>query len=230
MKVFRAGTKGAVKVVYWNYGDSVQSDEIRSRLFEKIRLLSDKNLFDPLEIFQHVSPTKGNARVEYYTDPLVEPNKGLSAFFKKVNEGLLCFSGNLSWINVKEGSNPLTRAFERMLERGVSVKILCRIDVATLKNLHKIESLMRRFPKQVEIRHCHQPLRGFVADGKLVRLKEEKAKNIFKAKELEKDVRVFYEFSDEVWTQWLEQVFWYLFRHSIEYEKREKLLEKFLIK
>jgi hypothetical protein len=222
-KKFRGGTKGAVKIVYWNYTESVQVDEIRNKLFDKIKLSYDKKTFDPLEVFQFVPAGKGKAFMETYDATHPSTKKSLLNFLRRVEEELLVFSGNLSFLRHSEPK----QAFQEMLGRGVRVKILCRMDLGTVENLKIIQGIFRDFEPQVEIRHSLQPVRGFVADGKMIRLKDEKKKSDFKERELPHDVRVFYEIYDPDWVNWFENVFWYLFRTSIPYQDRMTVLNHF---
>ncbi|HIH21505.1 MAG: hypothetical protein QT12_C0028G0003 [archaeon GW2011_AR21] len=223
VKAFREGTRGAVKIVFWDYSESLQADEAKSRIFEKIKLLSGKKEFDPFEIFQFVPPSKGKAYMEYYDDPAITSAKFVP-FLRSAHEELLCFSGNISFINVVEGKTLVLDVVKELLERGVSIKIICRIDIASMHNMDKISSLLKKFPKQLEIRHSAQPLRGFIIDGKKARLKDEKSRSDFKGKELDKDARIFYDIYDSDWIEWLERTFWYLFRTSGDFETRMKVL------
>ncbi len=77
----------------------------------------------------------------------------------------------------------------------------------------------------VEIRHCEQPLRCFVVDNKIARLKEVKEPAEYRKEELKKKTFIFYNIYDEEWIEWLQKVFWNLFSTSIDAEKRIKDLE-----
>lgn len=226
MKTFRSGTKGAIKVVYWNYTESMQSDEIRSKLFERIKSSYAKEDFDPLEAYQHVPHGKGRVLVEIFDSATFASKKSLIDFFDRVEKELLVFSGNLSFLRYPE----IKQSFFNLLKRGVQVKLLCRIDIGTLENLKNIEDLLNRFPQQFEVRHSRQPIRGFVVDGKTVRLKEERTPADFKEKEISKNIRVLYEVYDSDWVSWFQNVFWYLYRTSANYTERLAALEKVQLK
>lgn len=218
-KTFRKGTKGAVKIVFWNYAESLQTDEIKQKLFEKIKLFKFKEEFDPIEIFQFVAPNHAKAFTETRQSPKTQQK--LIEFFEKVEGELLSFSGNLSWMRHQK----VIDALDRLLLRGVRIKIIARIDLDTLENLKKIDHILKKHPERIEIRHGLHPVRGFIADQKLVRLKYEKNKLHFKEKELDKDVRIFYEIDEPEWTSWFSKTFWYLFRTSITLNERIKVLD-----
>ncbi len=227
MKAFRSGTRGAIKVVYWNYSESSQPDEIRGKLFERIKSGYAKEDFDPLEAYQHVPHGKGRVLVEIFEPATLASKKSLIDFFERAESELLVFSGNLSFLRYPE----IKQSFSGLLKRGVRAKLLCRIDIGTLENLKSVEDLLNRFPNQFEVRHSRQPVRGFIMDGKTVRLKEERMASDFKEKnELSKNIRVLYEIYDSDWVSWFQNVFWYLYRTSANYTERLAALEKVQIK
>lgn len=225
-KSFRSGTKGAIKVVYWNYTESSQSDEVRTKLFERVKTGQTKEDFDPLEAYQHVPHGKGKVLVEMFDSATFASKKSLIDFFNRVESEVLVFSGNLSFLRYPE----IKESFAGLLKRGVQAKVVCRVDIGTLENLKSIEDLLHQFPGQVEIRHCRQPVRGFIVDGKTVRLKEERTRADLKAEELSRDIRVLYEIYDSEWVAWFQNVFWYLYRTSVNYTERLSALEKVQIK
>lgn len=218
-KTFRKGTKGATKIVFWNYTESLQTDEVKAKLFEKIKLFKNKEEFDPTEIFQFVSPTHAKAFIEPYHDSKTQQK--LIAFFEKVENELLSFSGNISWMRHEK----IIKALDQLLDRGVRLKIVGRIDLETLENLKKVDSILKKHGSRIEIRHCLHPVRGLVADQKMVRLKQDKIKAQFREQELPEDFRVFYEIDDPEWVAWFSKTFWYLFRTSISLEDRIRVLE-----
>ena len=226
-KAFRKGTKGAVKVVYWNYSESVQDDEVKERLFQKIKLFASKKEFDPLEIFQFAKDKRSNAIVEFKSKRLSSKHhKNFLSFLKKADSELLCFSGNISWISIKEGKESALKIIEQFLKKRGVLKIICRIDIASMKNIRLLEPLMKEFSGQIEIRHSSQPVRGFIMDSKIARFKDEKKISDFKEGELSEDLYLFYELFDIDWVEWCKNVFWYLFRNSIGLQERIKALDK----
>ncbi|MDP3734088.1 MAG: hypothetical protein Q8R37_02575 [Nanoarchaeota archaeon] len=226
VKVFRPGTKGAIKVVYWNYGDAVEHDEIRKILADKIRLHRRKEDFDPLEIHHHLPEDKKRAFIEKYDDPSHSTRQDIFQFLQQAEHELYSFSGNISWINMQEEGIPIISIVEQLLQRGVMIRILCRVDLASLENLRLLNTLIRKYPDKLEIRHALHPLRGFIVDQKIVRLKDEKKKELYKQGELKSDVRVFYEWKDTEWVEWLTHVFWNIYRNAPTAEQRLQEIEK----
>lgn len=226
VKIFRPGTKGAIKVVYWNYGDALEHDEIKKILADKIRLHRRKEDFDPLEIYHHVSENSKHAFREEYGDPSQSTKQNIIQFLQQAENELYSFSGNISWINMQEGGIPILKVVEQLLQRGVMIRILCRVDLASIENLRVLNALIKNYPDKLEIRHALHPLRGFIVDRKLVRLKDEKKAELYKKGELKKDVRVFYQWKDGEWVEWLTHVFWNLYRNAPTAEQRLQEIEK----
>ncbi len=224
-KAFRQGTRGAIKIVYWNYAEATQDSEVRAKLFERIKLTSDKTDFDPLEIFQFVNPAHSRAFVEPFFSNTPELQQKLIRFFDSVKDELLVLSGNLSFLRDK----PVLDAFVDLVSRGVRTKVVCRVDLASVDTLKRIDFLLSKYPDRIEIRHSRQPVRGFIADQKIVRLKDEKRKSQYKESELENDLIIFYEIFDSTWVNWFSNVFWYLYRTSLNYHDRLKTLENLKI-
>jgi hypothetical protein len=226
-KTFRKGTQGAIKLVYYNYTDSLEANEIQKKLFSVINSQSNKKYFDPLEIFQYVDEKKSKAFVEKYTDVSISLKQKLVPLLRLAKEELFVFSGNLSFLNMIEGKTKIIDLFEELLKKGIIIRIVTRIDFASLENISKLDFLVKKY-KNLEIKHSFQPLRGFIIDGDVARLKDEKDKFNFKKNELVESTRVFYEFYDKEWIDWLKNVFWYLYRNSLSYTERKKVLERIL--
>jgi hypothetical protein len=51
-RTFRGGTRGALKIVYWNTIDRIHSSSFQEKLFRKIESGIEKTDFDPLDIYQ----------------------------------------------------------------------------------------------------------------------------------------------------------------------------------
>lgn len=214
-KTFRGGTKGALKIVYWCNIEKIHSTTFQEKLYKKIEAGRVKTDFSPFDIFQYVDEKKRKAAAFYESSKAVS----LTSFLGDTKEELLCFSGNLSWLN----SGNAVEEVKEMLKRNVQIKILTRVDVASVSNIRKMLELESRMGKKlIDIRHCEQPLRGFISDGKIARLTEKKDPAIYKAGELKKEVTLKYEIRDEEWVQWLQKVFYNLFRVSVDCEKRIK--------
>ena len=73
--------------------------------------------------------------------------------------------------------------------------------------------------EMIEIRHAEQPFRAFVVDNKFVRFKEKRQSK------KDKNTFIFYDIIDEEWVEWVQKVFWNMFRTSIKAENRMKDIE-----
>ena len=60
---FREGTRGALKIVYWNNTEKIYSTDIQEELFKKIEMGISKSDFSPFEIYQYIDSDK---RKGYY--------------------------------------------------------------------------------------------------------------------------------------------------------------------
>lgn len=230
VKKFRKGTRGALKIVYWNYTESLKNDDIREKLFEGIKMGRVKTDFDPFDIYQYVPDENKTALIEEYKEVLKSEKQDLIPLLRSVESRLYVFSGNLSWINMTEKGKSIIDVLEALFERGVHVKVVCRVDYASLKNIDKLKKLCEKVGDgEVEVRHSRQPLRGFVFDDRLARFKDEKFVKNYKKGELRKNIRVFYDVKDEDWVDWLQKVFWELYRKSIPSEMRVEQLSKIMM-
>ncbi len=226
VKVFREGTRGALKLVYFVNPDVATESEMREKLLQDIMNGRDKTDFDFMELYQLVDESDKDAFFEEYERENVSSHQNLSRVFANAEDSVLCFSGNLSFVNVVEDGKSVPELMEKALERGVYFKIICRVDVGTLKNLDEIDSLLKKFPDRLDIRHAHHPLRGFIVDDRLARFKNEQHIELYRKGELGKNLRIFYEVFDESWVDWLQQIFWKIYRGSIDYETRIKEINK----
>src|ERR1041385_7337924 len=53
-KSFREGTRGALKIVYWNTVEKINHSEFQERLFKRIENGRRKQDFSPLDIYNYV--------------------------------------------------------------------------------------------------------------------------------------------------------------------------------
>jgi hypothetical protein len=225
IKTFRKGTQAALKIVFYSAAENVPSDEIREHLFHKIRFGRRKEDFDFMEIFQFIDESKKKSFIEEYDVESKSEEQNIASLFQQCTSQLYVFSGNLSFINMTEKNVKIMNMIEDMLKRKVLIKILCRVNVASMSNIQKIQEFMIKYPKLIEIHHSYQPLRGFIIDDKIARFKDEEYLSLYKKGELRKNARIFYEFYDSEWIGWLIKVFWALFRSSLDFNKRLKEIE-----
>jgi len=226
IKTFRKGTQGALKIVFYNYSDSLVTDDVKESVYNKIRSARRKTDFDFMEVFQFIPEEKKKAFIEKYEDKLEAKKLSLSSLFNQATSNIYCFSGNLSFINTKEKDVKVVSMIEELVKRKIMIKVLCRVDIASTLNINKLQTLMMKYPGFIEIKHCYQPLRGLIIDDKIARFKDEEQIRLYKKEELSENIRIFYEIYDSEWILWLQKVFWNLFRSSIDCNTRLKEIKK----
>jgi hypothetical protein len=213
VKTFRKGSHGALKVAYYCSHEPVNEAQ---DLLE--RQINSQN-FDFFDLYQFAPDDKKKAI------PLGKSVSFLS-LLEQADESVFFFSGNLSFLSLKEGKISFVDGIEKLLKRKVTVKMLCNLDLSSLNNLAVIEPLLNKYPHFLEIKHCAQPLRGLVVDNKIARFTQEYLKNDYKHGELNSDVKMFFEIYDEEWVAWLKKLFWKYFMSSIDHLRRQKELLK----
>lgn len=223
-RTFRGGTRGALKVVYWNNVEKIHSSEFQERLFKRIEAAKGKNEFSPFDIYQYVPDEHRYAFLEEQSDNIITKKQNLVNLLRSAEHQILIFSGNLSWVTAKQGKEDIINILEEAAERNISIKILCKVDVESIDNIKKMLELNYKLKKDlIEIRHAEQPFRAFVIDDKIARFKEIKHYEV-KTKKSDK-MHIFYEIRDEEWLDWIQKIFWNLFRTSIMAEKRIQDIE-----
>lgn len=225
IKTFRAGSQGALKLVYYTTPDTLHTNDLREELYSKIKNSRFKGDFDVMELFQFIPGEKKRSFLEVYDQQEVSKNQDIVSLFRGAQRQIFCFSGNLSFINITENQLPLLELIEELLQRKVAFKMLSRINISSMNNLKKLTHLMEKYPGLMEMGHCYQPLRGFIIDDKVARFKSEEEFSAYKSGELPQNTRIFYEIYDPEWIAWLQKVFWNLFRYSIDYSGRLKELK-----
>ena len=71
-RTFREGTRGALKIVFWNNLEKISSTEFQDRLFKKIEAGKSKSDFSPFDIYQYVEAKKRRAFLEEQEDEVEE--------------------------------------------------------------------------------------------------------------------------------------------------------------
>ena len=223
-RTFRKGTRGALKIVYWASIEKVSNSVFQEELEKQIMLARKKEDFSAFDIFQHINEKKKKASMEEREGDNIDELKKKLATTKKQ---LLIFSGNLSLINLKNKKISALKELEELVKKGVSIKVLCRVDLAGKDNVEKLLSLNYKYGKDlVEIRHTEQPLRAMIYDEALVTIKEVKEPT-GKINELNKKIFIYYGFKDKEWIKWLKRIFWRIFSKSIDSHKRLREINKF---
>jgi hypothetical protein len=230
VRTFRGGTRGALKIVYWNL-NPVQKSSFQERLQKHIEAGRKKTDFSPSEIYQYINRKKKKAWIvpdrKYFEKGNFENLKNL---LMQAENQVLVFSGNLSFCNLNYKNKKIMDIIEYIAKRGVAVRILTRVEhagIETIKDVLSINSKMGR--EVIEIRHCYQPLRATIIDSKVASMKEVLDPENYVKGELKEKVNIIYRVFDSEWVEWLQRIFWTLFRSSISAEKRIEDLEKIRI-
>ena len=106
------------------------------------------------------------------------------------------------------------------------MKILCRVDIASLKNVEKLLSLNKKYGSElIEIHHAEHPLRITIIDSSMFNVKEIKEPT-GRANELDKKIFIFYDIKNKEWVEWLTKIFWKIFSSSISAQQRLEELKK----
>jgi hypothetical protein len=227
VRTFRGGTKGALKIVFWNL-NPIKKSSFQERLMKQIEAGRSKNDFSPADIYQHIDAKKKKAWIlpgsKYETKENFEDYKNL---LMKAESQILFFSGNLSFCNLGYKNKKIADVIEFLAEKGVNMKILTRVEVPGIETIKDVLALNEKIGRDIiEVRHCFQPLRLTIVDSKIASLKEVKVPERFAKGELKEKINILYRVYDEEWIEWMQKVFWNLWRTSISAEKRIKEMEK----
>ncbi len=216
-KVFRGGTRGALKIVYWNALDERTASASQAALLQRILSSRRKEEFSALDIYQFVPDKRREVRV-VKREALASP----SSLLRKTSQQFLSLSGNLSWLNLYPDA---WRELEQMAGRRVSIKILTRIDLTSQQKTEQLLAINQRVGwDAIAIRHAEQPLRAMILDDHLASLKEVLSPDTSAYKELKEELFLFYRISDEEWVRWLQQVFWKIWESSVSAATRLEAL------
>ncbi|MBN2142525.1 hypothetical protein JW711_04295, partial [Candidatus Woesearchaeota archaeon] len=226
VKVFRPGTRGALKIAYWSSVEKASSTVFQELLEKDIMQGRKKEDFSEFDIFQLVKDKNKHASVENAAKEDLTDLDQLVEIIRGTRKQLLIFSGNLSFINLKNKQIRIYDEVDCLIKRGVSIKVVCNIDLAGKENVERMLSLnFKNACEQIEIRHREQPLRGMISDNKVIRIKEVKEPT-GKIHELNKRTFIFYTIRDSEWALWLSRIFWKMFSASIDANKRIAELKK----
>jgi hypothetical protein len=224
MRTFRGGTRGALKIVYWAGVERVSKSVFQKDFEYDIYAGKRKDDFLPFDIFQHVDDSKKYLRTNTFKDEAKVRAEQYVSEIKATKKQLLLFSGNLSLINSE--SELILHALDDLVQRGVQIKVLCRVDVESRENVKKLLALNYKHGKElVEIHHREQPLRGTVIDVALLNIKEVR-KPSNKANELANTLEIYYGITDKTWIEWVQKIFWNMWSKSVDAKKRIVELDK----
>lgn len=216
-RTFREGTRGALKIAYWNSVGEVNASGAQELLFKRLEVGRKKEDFSPFDIYQYVDKDKRTAFFEQQEEELLNVKQDLVGSLLSAQQQVLVFSGNLSWANLVQGKRKLSDVFAELAARNISLKFIADINIDSIDNAKKINVINTMAGKdRIEIRHCEQPLRAFVIDDKVVKLKEIKDPS----EKGRKKTYIFYEVYDPEWIDWIRKVFWHFFASGIPLKKR----------
>lgn len=221
-KTFREGTRGALKIVFWNNIEKIHSTSFQERLFKQIESGRQKIDFSASEIYQHVDEDKREAFFYTQKDVETEENfKRFRNFLLKAEYQILFFSGNLTFSTIKTHDETILNILEDLAKKKVNIKILTRVEVPGLDYVQNLLNLNEKLGREaIEIRHCFHPLRATIIDNKVVNFKETKYPPREQPYELPEITHISYNIYDKEWIEWLQKVFWNLFSVSVDAQKR----------
>ena len=228
IKVFRKGTRGALKIVYPSNIDKISHTVFQEQLEKDILKLKRKSEFSAFDIFQHVPDKDKKARVENAIEEESTDLSSIAEILKQTKKQLLIFSGNLSFINLKDKNNNIFKILEDLVKKGVKIKIISRVDLSGKNNIEKILSLNFKYAKEnIEVKHSETPLRAIIFDDKIISIKEIRSPT-GRVNELKKKLFIFYEIKNKEWIAWLSKIFWKVFNSSIDANKRIQEINKII--
>jgi hypothetical protein len=226
-RTFRGGTRGALKIVYWNLNENIKQTKIQEQLENQILNKMQKQEFSGFDIFQQIKEKDKKITIEKQTKEEETNLEELTNLLKQTKKELIIFSGNLSWINLKNKEIEILKVFEDLIKKNVKIKVICRVDFIGKKNIEKLLALNFKYNKElIEIHHREQPLRAIISDNNFFRIKEIKEPT-GRFEELEKKLFIFYTIKDKEWISWLQRIFWKMFSTSIDSQKRLEELNKY---
>lgn len=225
--VFRQGTRGALKVVFWSSLEKASHSVFQEELEKKLFLGRNKSDFFAFDIFQHVGDNTKDAWIRNGKD---EVRCGRLIEFKqillKAKKQVLFFSGNLSFVSFQDNRISLFNTVEELVKQGISIKILCRVDIASVENVNKLLSLNYKYGKDlIEIRHREQPLRAVIVDNSFFNMEEIRDVR-GRSFGLKEKTYIFYTVRDKDWVSWLSRIFWKMYNSSVRSDRRVEELRK----
>jgi len=225
-RTFRSGTRGALKIVFWNNTGLPGASEVREHLLKQIEAGRHKMDFSPSEIFQFVDKNKG--KIIKLRESEYNSKENLNRFLKHLaaaEQQILFFSGNMTWSKMANHDKEIRDLLENLSRKKVSSKILTRVELAGIDSVRDILALNSRVGwDAVEIRHRYQPLRCTIIDDKVAVLREDLDPADYAPKELDEKVSLVYFIYDQEWIDWLQKVFWHLFRPAVSAKRRMELM------
>jgi len=216
-RTFREGTRGALKIIYWAGIEGISHSIFQQQLEATIANGRKKQDFYTFDIYQYVDDK--HKQVE-----MSQTNEKFAKMLLSAKKQILIFSGNLSFINEKIGKETMLDILEKLIEKKITIKVICRVDIVGKKNVEKLLELnFKHGQEYIQIRHREQPLRGVIIDNQLFRIKETRAAE----PELgTKEINIYYTINQKDWVDWLTKLFWKMHSTSIDATTRLKEINK----
>jgi hypothetical protein len=225
VRTFRGGTRGALKIVYWNLAKTATESIYQKELYDAIMAATKKKQFSPFDVYQFVDKNKKEVKIASSPDKTT-PWKGLPDLLMSATESIYVFSGNMSWTNASVKGRDMTDILYDIAKRKIQIKIVTRVDLATYDTFAKVDAINKRLGYDaIEIRHREQPLRGFVIDNKTAIFRERKHPEDYRPGELKQASHIYYNIKDEKWIDWFNKIFWDMFRSGVDGRSRMKELD-----
>ncbi|MCC7569879.1 hypothetical protein KO465_00860 [Candidatus Micrarchaeota archaeon] len=222
---FKSGIRGGLKVIYWKNIFTSPVSKQQGLIQGQILSAKTKEEFSPFDIYQYAATEQRKAFWDDKTSSSIYEygTENINKFLTSAKYEYLSFSGDFSW-TLQKDKGPLLalKTLEKMALKGVSIKIIGRVEFNNIDNVEQLLSINKKIGKEaISIRHVNQPLRGAIIDDDFVRLTE-----TFKFSENKKRF-VFYEIKDSEWVKFLKSIFWDIYNKGIPAEKRLKDLRTF---
>ncbi len=226
-RTFREGTRGALKIVYWSSTEKISNSVFQEKLAKEIETFKRKEDFSAFDIFQYIPDKNKKVNIYKVTEESKTDLKVLADLLNNTKKQFIGFSGNLSWLNLKNKDINIFECIENLVKKNIPIKIVSRVEIGSIDNIKKLLELNFKYGKElIEIRHHEQPLRAFVYDNKIASVKEIKEPT-GKVHELNQRLVIIYTIKDKDWVEWLSKIFWKMFYNSIDANKRIEELKKF---
>lgn len=221
-RTFRGGTKGALKIVFWNTPDNLDKNNFQYRLYKQIESGRFKQDFSPLDIYQHIDKNKKSSKI--FQDDRYNSKENFYDFKNHLlssKQNIFFLSGNLTFTKMNYKDETILNVIKELVGKGINFKILIRIEFSIIEDVLDLLAINEKIGRTaIEIRHCYQPLRCTIVDDSIAILKEVEVPNSPYDKKFQKQTNMIFTIYDDDWVGWLKKVFWDLFRTAIPCEKR----------
>lgn len=215
---FRGGTRGALKIVYWNNTEKIYSSDVQEQLFKQIEIGVEKSDFSPFEIYQYVDADKRSAIAEEIENEKTYQYsvETLAPHFASAQKEICVFAGNLAFIHLKHNKKTIFEYMEECVERKVPIKIITLINLIDLENVERVLALNAGLREPlIKVRHAITPLRAYIFDDAVMKLGEITS-GAKKKGQIQNMLAVYYEIRDAEWVAWMQKLFWKNFQGAIK--------------